>query len=36
MKHSLQPGLSKVHRIVVDRDRTISFMGEEAPGLCHP
>ncbi len=29
MKQSLHPGLSKVKRIVVDRDRTISFMGEE-------
>lgn len=28
MKQSLQPGLSKVKRIVVDRDRTISFLGE--------
>ena len=29
MKPSLQPGVSKVKRIIVDRDRTISFMGEE-------
>lgn len=29
MKESLGPGLKKVKRIVVDRDRTISFMGEE-------
>jgi len=29
MKQSLRPGISKVKRIVVDRDRTISFMGEE-------
>jgi fluoroacetyl-CoA thioesterase len=28
MKQSLRPGISKVRRIVVDRDRTISFMGE--------
>jgi len=39
MKDSLQPGVSKVCRIVVDRDRTISFMGEEGrvystPALC--
>ena len=39
MKNSLQPGISKVRRIVVDRDRTISFMGEEGrvyatPELC--
>ena len=29
MKQSLRPGLSKVKRFTVDRDRTISFMGEE-------
>ena len=29
MKQSLRPGISKVKRIVVDRDRTISFMGDE-------
>ena len=29
MKQSLRPGISKVKRIVVDRDRTISFMGED-------
>ena len=29
MKESLRPGLAKVKRIAVDRDRTISFMGEE-------
>ncbi len=39
MKDSLQPGVSKVRRIVVDRDRTVSFMGEEGrvyatPELC--
>jgi len=39
MKDSLQPGVSKVRRIVVDSDRTISFMGEEGrvyatPQLC--
>ena len=39
MKNSLQPGISKVRRIVVDRDRTISFMGEDGrvyatPELC--
>jgi len=39
VKNSLQPGISKVRRIVVDRDRTISFMGEEGrvyatPELC--
>ena len=30
MKASLHPGLSHVKRIVVDRNRTIDFMGEEA------
>jgi fluoroacetyl-CoA thioesterase len=39
MKVSLQPGVSKVRRIVVDRDRTTSFMGEQGrvyatPELC--
>lgn len=29
MKESLQPGTSTTNRIVVDRDRTIGFMGEE-------
>ncbi len=29
MKQSLGPGISKVKPIIVDRERTISFMGEE-------
>jgi fluoroacetyl-CoA thioesterase len=29
MKASLRPGCTKTKRIVVDRDRTIGFMGEE-------
>jgi fluoroacetyl-CoA thioesterase len=29
MKESLRPGLEKTKRIVVDRNRTIGFMGEE-------
>ena len=29
MKESLRPGLSRVSRVEVDRDRTIGFMGEE-------
>ena len=29
MKASLRPGVSRTNRIVVDRDRTIGFMGEE-------
>ncbi len=28
MKQSLRPGVSKVKHVMVDRDRTISFMGE--------
>lgn len=39
MKNSLRPGISKTRRLVVDVDRTISFMGEEGrvygtPWLC--
>ena len=39
MKESLKPGQSKVRRTVIERDRTISFMGEEGrvyatPELC--
>ncbi len=39
MKNSLRPGVSKVRRLVVDGERTISFMGEEGrvyatPSLC--
>jgi predicted thioesterase len=30
MKQSLRPGVARLNRIVVDRDRTIGFMGEEA------
>jgi predicted thioesterase len=29
MKESLRPGVSRVSRFEVDRDRTIGFMGEE-------
>ncbi len=29
MKHDLRPGISKLKHLVVDRDRTISCMGEE-------
>jgi fluoroacetyl-CoA thioesterase len=29
MKESLRPGVSRVNRIEVDRDRTIGFMGED-------
>ena len=39
MKDSLKLGISKVRRIIVDRDRTVAFMGEQGrvyatPELC--
>lgn len=39
MKDSLKAGVAKTRRIVVDRERTITFMGEEGrvyatPSLC--
>ena len=36
MKESLRPGLSISKRIVIDRDRTIGFMGEEARVYATP
>ncbi len=36
MKASLQPGLSRTTRIVIDRDRTIGFMGEEGRVYATP
>ena len=36
MKPSLQPGLTSVKRIAIDRDRTISFMGEDARVYATP
>jgi fluoroacetyl-CoA thioesterase len=36
MKDSLRPGVSKVKHLVVDRDRTISFMGEEGRVYATP
>jgi fluoroacetyl-CoA thioesterase len=36
MKASLQPGVSRVRRITVDRDRTISFMGDEGRVYATP
>src|SRR5918992_2584905 len=36
MKPSLEPGLSTVKRIEIDRDRTISFMGEDARVYATP
>jgi fluoroacetyl-CoA thioesterase len=40
MKESLRPGVSRTSRIVIDRDRTIGFMGDEGrvyatPRLVH-
>jgi fluoroacetyl-CoA thioesterase len=36
MKASLQPGVSHVKRITVDRDRTIGFMGDEGRVYATP
>ena len=36
MKPSLRPGVSTVNRIAVGRERTISFMGEEARTYATP
>src|ERR1700684_2302082 len=36
MKQSLRQGISKVKRFSVDRDRTISFMGEEGRVYATP
>jgi len=36
MKPSLKPGASKVRHIVIDRDRTIGFMGEDARVYATP
>jgi fluoroacetyl-CoA thioesterase len=36
MKDSLRPGLSLVRRLVIDRERTIGFMGEEARVYATP
>ena len=36
MKPSLQPGVSMVKRIVVDRDRTIGFMGDDGRVYATP
>ena len=36
MKSSLKPGVSRVNRITVDRDRTIGFMGEEGRVYATP
>ena len=36
MKSSLRPGVSRVNRITIDRERTIGFMGEEARTYATP
>jgi fluoroacetyl-CoA thioesterase len=36
MKDTLRPGLSLVRRLVVDRERTIGFMGEEGRVYATP
>lgn len=36
MKQSLRPGIAHVRRFSVDRDRTISFMGEEGRVYATP
>ena len=36
MKDSLRPGVSRVERITIDRDRTIGFMGEDARVYATP
>jgi fluoroacetyl-CoA thioesterase len=36
MKPSLQPGVSLTRHITIDRDRTISFMGEDARVYATP
>ena len=36
MKPSLRPGVSRVNRIQINRERTIGFMGEEARTYATP
>lgn len=36
MKDSLRPGVSRVNRVTVDKDRTIGFMGEEGRVYATP
>jgi fluoroacetyl-CoA thioesterase len=36
MKASLQPGIARVNRIAIDRDRTIAFMGDEGRVYATP
>jgi fluoroacetyl-CoA thioesterase len=36
MKASLHPGVARVSRITIDRDRTIGFMGDEGRVYATP
>ena len=36
MKASLRPGMSRVNRITINRERTIGFMGDEARTYSTP
>jgi predicted thioesterase len=36
MKESLRPGVSRLNRLTVDKDRTIGFMGEEGRVYATP
>lgn len=36
MKDSLRPGVSRTNRLVIDRERTIGFMGEEGRVYATP
>ena len=36
LKDSLRPGLTRLRRITIDRERTIGFMGEEARVYATP
>ncbi len=36
MKPSLQPGVTMTRKILIDKDRTISFMGEDARVYATP
>ena len=36
MKPSLRPGVTRVNRIAIGRERTIGFMGEEARTYATP
>ena len=36
MKESLRPGVSRTNRVIIDKDRTIGFMGEEGRVYATP